>query len=190
MSAANWLHSSPKKAPADPPVIDFEKLLIANQGRASKSINYLRQHGPKQTFDEWGQPLPLSSVAQYDLDRLVAVMKDPIIRTRDLMFSGLLNSDEVAAVKAVHPEVYAQLRDAAFVDMMQTKPPFEVWAVGVLGILFQKPAPQMYADAQQAPDDSQQPGAAMGGPGPTGLPGAMPTQSDRRETAVREQARR
>lgn len=186
----SWLHSPPKKPPADPPTIDFEKLLIANQGKTSKTINFLRTKGPKQSSDEWGQPLPLSSVAQYDLDRLVAISRDPSLRTRDLMLSGLLNSDEVAILKAVHPEIYAQIRDAAFVDMMQTKPPYEVWAVGVLGILFQKPATQMYTDAQQAPDDQQQQQAATGGPGPTGLPGAMPTQSDRRETAVREQARR
>lgn len=186
MSAPHWLHARPRKMPAEPPEVDWQKMLIAHQGRDSRGMAYLRQHGPKQTSDQWGQPLPLSSVAQYDLDRLVAVLADPLLRTRDLMLSGILNSDEVAAVKAVHPQVYAEITGAAFNDMMQTKPPWENWAVGVLGVLFQKPATQMYTEAQQAPDDAQQQAAATGA-GPTA---PLATPSDRRETAVREQARR
>jgi hypothetical protein len=71
--------------------------------------------------------------------------------------------------------------------MIETKPPYQIWAQGVLGILFQKPATQFYAEANQADptQDANSPqNAAMG------MPGALPTPTDRREQAVREQARR
>lgn len=187
MSERSWLKGKQQAAPAEPPHVDYQNLLIANQGRKSRSVAYILKNGPQQTFDEWGQPLPLSSVGQYDLDRLVAVLKNPITRIRDLMLSGLLNSDEVASVKAVHPDIYDMVTQAAVRDMLETKPPFQIWAQGVLDILFQKPATQMYAEANQA--DPTKPDQPQGSP-TLGMPNALPTPTDRRETAVREQARR
>ena len=186
MSEQNWIKGKPKAPPSEPPHIDFQNLLIANQGRQSRGVAYILKSGPRQTFDEWGQPLPLSSVGQYDLDRLVAVLKEPITRTRDLMMSGLLNPDEVAAVKAVHKDVYDMVSQAAVRDMLETKPPYQIWAQGVLDVLFQKPATAMYAEANQA--DPSAPDQSKGSP-TLGMPNAMPTPTDRRETAVREQAR-
>lgn len=147
-------------------------------------VSYVRQHGPKLENDEWGQALPLSEMEQFDLDRLVAVLTEPLSRLRDLVVSGHVNTDEVLAVKDVYPDVYQAVVDACVRDMIEAGPPFERWAQLTLGVLFLKPAPEMYAEAQQP--EQQQGGA----PGPTGLPGAIATPSDRREPAIRELTRR
>src|SRR6185295_7731113 len=143
MSARNWLKSEPRKPPKDPKHVDLVHLIAAGntmkaRGEPVPHIEYIKQFGPKVKTDEWGDPLPLSSVAQYDLDRLVAIMLDPLDRARDLLMSGMLNPDEVTALKAVYPTVWAALVDASYQDMIETKPPWKTWAQNVLGVLFQK----------------------------------------------------
>ena len=188
MSAKNWLKSDPRKPPKDPKRVDLVHLIAAGSAMAKRGepvphIEYIKQFGPKISTDEWGQPLPLSSVAQYDLDRLVAIMLDPLDRARELLLSGMLNPDEVTALKAVYPTVWVALVDAAYSDMIETKPPWKTWAQNVLGVLFQKPATEAY----QSHENPAKP--AQGGGGGAGVPGSLPTPSDRMETAVREQAR-
>jgi len=188
MSTKNWLKSDPRKPPKDPKHVDLVHLIAAGntmkaRGEAVPHIEYIKQFGPKIKTDEWGNPLPLSSVAQYDLDRLVAIMLDPLDRARDLLMSGMLNPDEVTALRAVYPTVWAALVDASYQDMIETKPPWKTWAQNVLGVLFQKPATEAY----QSHENPAKP--APGGGGGPSVPGSLPTPSDRMETAVREQAR-
>jgi hypothetical protein len=188
MSAANWLRSAPRKPPPEPKHVDLVHLIAAGNAMSKRGepvphIEYIKQFGPKIQTDEWGAPLPLSSVAQYDLDRLVAIMMDPLARARGLLLAGRLNPDEVTALKAVYPTVHAALVDACVMDMMQTKPPYQVWAQTVLGVLFQKPATQVYASSTEPGPSSPKQG------GPVGMPGALPTPTDRMDPAVREQAR-
>jgi hypothetical protein len=197
----SWLQKPPRNPPDAPQHVDLISFnaaadkVASSGGKVPKYVSYVRSNGPRLTTDEWGFPLPLSVVDQDDLDRLVAVLSTPLVRLRDLVVSGYLNADEVAAVKDVYPEAYTAVTDACIRDMVFSKPPFELWAQNVLGVLFQKPANIAYSDSQN-PSQGQgppQPGAAPppppSGPGITGLPNSIATPSDRRDPAVRELTR-
>jgi len=192
----SWLKMPPRKPPDDPETIDLvsfnarANLLEQKTGKVPAFVTYVRQNGPKLTFDEWGQALPLSPMEQSDLDRLVAVLMDPVTRFRDLLTCGRLNDDEVQAVSAVYPEVYAAVVNAAVKDMIVAQPPFALWAQSVLGILFQKPATEMYASTINATDEIGRPKENRASPGLASPPDAIPTPQDRRDTAIRQQARK
>lgn len=193
--ARSWLKLPPRKPPEPPEHIDLvsfnarANILEQRTGKVPPFVTYVRQNGPKLTMDEWGQALPLSMTEQSDLDRLVAVLMDPVSRFRDLLTSGLLNDDEVQAVAAVYPRIYAAVVNAAIQDMIDAQPPFALWAQSVLGILFQKPATEMYASTVNATDAFGNPKQQSGGAG-LAPPDATPTPTDRRDTAIRQQAGR
>jgi len=196
MGTKSWLKSPPRKPPPQPEHVDIVTFNAKanmeakqNGGQMPAYATYVRENGPKLQVDEWGQVLPLSPQEQSDLDRLVAVMMEPVTRTKDLLVSGLLNDDEVAAVASVYPAAYAAIVNAAVSDMIQAQPPFQLWAQSVLGILFRKPATEMYASTVNATDAIGNPKPHGGGAG-IALPDATPTPQDRRDTAIRQQARR
>lgn len=186
-----WLRSAPDKSPSQPEHVDIMKFNAkANAYEETgatlpKYIGYVRKHGPAMQVDEWGIPLPLSAMEQDLLNRLVAILTDPVERTKELLLSGLLNPDEVDAIKSVYPEIYSRFVDAAVLDMTETKPPFQLWAQTILGILFKKPANLMYAEEQQQQQQQQGAPSANSPQGGSGV--NLPTQVDRREIAVRQQ---
>lgn len=193
----SWLKSPPRKPPAAPEHVDIvtfnakANLEAQKTGQVPSYATYVRENGPKLQVDEWAQALPLSPQEQNDLDRLVAVLMEPVTRTRDLLVSGLLNDDEVTAVATVYPQAYAAVVNAAVSDMIQAQPPFELWAQSVLGILFRKPATEMYQSTVNATDAIGNPkGNGGGNPAALATPDTIPTPSDRRDTAVRQNARR
>lgn len=138
---------------------------------------YLAVKAPPVPMDQWGLPLPISPLQQDYLDRVFAVLADPM-RARALLHSGQLLPDEVEPIATVFPEVYASLIEEATDDMIDAKPPFPAWAEGVLGILFQRPAASVYNPA----------GEAQGKPPGGKLDAQSGTPADRRELAVRENA--
>lgn len=180
----SWLNKAPKKPPPKPEHVDLVTLnyqaqrAIETTGQEPKYVTYVREHGPKVTMDEWGRAMPLAPIEQFDLDRLVNILTDPMNVTLGLVFSGQINPDEVKAVKAVYPEVYKQITQACLSDMLYAKPPFETWAVNTLGVLFQKPAAKLYEESQ--PQESKSGGAVKL------VPGSMPTPNDKRELEVRQ----
>lgn len=194
MGTKSWLKSPPRKPPSAPENVDIvtfnaqANLASQKTGKVPEYVTYVRQNGPKLQVDEWGQALPLSPQEQYDLDRLVAVLMEPVTRTRDLLVSGILNDDEVTAVATVYPAAYAAIVKAALSDMIQAQPPFALWAQSVLGILFRKPATEMYASTINATDAIGNP-KGPAGHAPGALPDSIPTPQDRRDTAVRQQGR-
>ena len=178
-----WLKQpSPPKGPPSPPRIDVRALAIniatvdASGEDLPPSADYLRDFGPRTAYDKWGQPLPLSSMEQDRLDRITAVLIEPMVRGTALLHSGQLIPSEVAAIKTVHPEVWADMVEAAVLDMGKARPPFSAWAEAVLSVLFEKPASDMYG-----PPESEEAVKARGG-AVAKQPG---TPADRRELAVR-----
>lgn len=181
---ASWLNKPPKKAPPAPEHVDpitfayDAQRAIAKYGQEPKYMAYVREHGPKLTFDDWGRPMPLSPIEQFDLDRLVNILTDPLNVTLELVFSGLINPDEVEAVKAVHPEVHAVVVQACYSDRLHADVPIEPWAESTLSVLFEAPAATFYPSEDKK--ENGNPG------GKTRLsPGTIPTPNDRRELGVR-----
>jgi hypothetical protein len=181
----NWLKSDkPAKPPAAPEHADLEELMdqaiaYESMGIVQPGTIYIREHAPRPGVDRWGELLPLSAVEQDRLDRMTAVLRDPLYRTKALLRSGTLSPDEVDAIATAFPEIYAELYDQTIADMIAAKPPFPSWAEGVLAVFFMRPAADVYPAAPPPPSAGQ----------PSQVAPLVPTQAERREIAVREQRR-
>lgn len=185
MSVTPWLkRPHPGKGPPAPASVNIETLwakLEASRARGTQTPaeTYLSIKAPALEFDAWGEPLPLSAMAQDYLDRVFAVLLSPFERGEALLHSGRLCPDEVEPISVVFPEVWATLVERATDDLFEAGgPPLPAWAETSLGILFQKPASAVY---NPKPQDG-----ASAGTAPTGkVKPPEPTQADRRELAVR-----
>src|SRR4051812_19041633 len=100
----------PGKAPPAPKPITPQMLTMirgaANMNPTDPKCAYLLKHLPKEEFDRWMQPLPLSVVQQDRLNRMMAVMMDPINRGRALLLSGTLDTLECEALHDAIPQAY------------------------------------------------------------------------------------
>lgn len=174
-----WLKNpKPGRCPAKGKHVDAVEL--AQQIAAAKAVGqlttlqqYLDQFAPVPPLDSWSLPLPLSDTDQDKVDRLCAVLFDPIQRGRALLTSGTLDTDECSALRQGTPAAWQTLRDQAVKEMVEAGPPLPQWSDGVLGILFGRDACLVYGQAT-----SKQPPP----PGPTsnyqGRP-PNPTPADR-----------
>lgn len=184
-----WLRQrEPAKALPDPPHVDQPELMarladLQRQGPPAftAAMAYLQAQAPAGQLDRWGELLPLSAFDQEKLDNLVALLLDPYERGRALLTAGMLAPAEVDALSAVFPEIYRALVDRALQEMLTFPPPYSAWAETSLGVLFQRPAPELYGESHMP--DMSKPAAKAGGD-VDGI--ETPTPSDRREIPVRE----
>ena len=148
------------------------------RGIQTPAQTYLALKAPPIELDDWGQPLPLSSMQQDYLDRVFAILVNPFERGEALLHSGRLCPDEVEPIAVVYFEIWETLVDRAMNDMFSSGgPPFPAWAETSLGILFQKPASSIYNPKPDEPTAGSPPHGKVKPP--------EPTQADRRELAVR-----
>lgn len=177
-----WLKKPhPGKGPPMPASVNLETLMAKIEearrfGIQTPAQSYLAIKAPAQPMDEWGQPLPISSMDQDFLDRVFAVLADPMGRGRALLHSGRLCPDEVEPIAVVYPEIYEVMLELAQADMLDHPPPYPAWAQATLGVLFQKPASAVYTSEGEQPTGSLPQGQIKT---PEGTP------ADRRELAVR-----
>lgn len=180
-----WLkrpQPDPKVAPAAPASVDIEKMWGIIEGKRALGIQtpaqaYLALKAPAQPLDQWGMPLPLSSMDQDKLDRIFAMLADPHGRTVALLHSGRLCPDEVEPVATVFPEVWETICQRTQDEMIANPPPYPAWSEATIGVLFQKPAASVYNPVPEKP---------MGSPPHSPVKAPEATQADRRELAVRE----
>ena len=179
-----WLkNETPPKGPPMPPHIDVLSFMAntataEQHGVAPPSALYIRDYGPRPAYDRWGAPLPLSPSEQARLDRITAILIEPIARGLALLHSGQLTPTEVAALKAVHPDIWADMVADTMADMVQAKPPFPAWVIATLSTLFEKPAAAVFmGEPIEEPRPNPRAGAMIR---PEGTP------ADRRELAVRD----
>ena len=179
-----WLkRPHPEKGPTAPPSVDYEKMWELIEQRRALGIQtpaqaFLAIKAPAMSLDQWGEPLPLSSMQQDYLDRIFAMLLNPKVRTEALLHSGRLCPDEVEPVATVFPEVWEAICEDAQRDMVAHPPPYPAWVESTLGVLFQKPASAVYNPTPEKP---------MGSPPQSQVKAPEGTQADRRELAVREQ---
>jgi len=149
MLTANWMKAQkPRPAPDAPPHVDLKTVTDQLNAMAAPSpaLAYLKAQLPPQIFDRWGQPLPLSIDKQERLDRLVAILRHPLERGRQLLVSGQLDTIEADALRQGWPQVYEHLKEQAIQEMAEAGPPLPTWSEGVLGILFGRDAALVYVD--------------------------------------------
>lgn len=176
-----WLKKvTPQAGPPMAAHVDHQTLLEQLAEKRAMGINtpalaYLWAMTPPQELDEWGMPLPLSSMQQDAMDRLVAVLASPFERGTSLLHSGQLAPDETDALIAAFPDLYGVMVGRARADMIAAKPPFPAWAEAQLGIFFRRPAATVYATPESKPAT----------PEPRQLKNPEGTQADRRELAIR-----
>lgn len=157
-----WLkHDKPGKAPPLPSHVDAVDLQtqLADrkaQGPLTPTMAYLDQFAPVPPLDRWGMPLPLSATDQDKLDRMAAVLFHPLLRGRQLLLSGMLDTDECSALRQGAPDAYELIRSGAEREMITAGPPLPQWADGVLGVLFGRDAAIVYGDAKDQPKPPQQ----------------------------------
>jgi hypothetical protein len=121
---ASWMKGTPAKSPALPDKVSLEILAahaheLEAAGHADPALEYVIKFGPQQELDEWGQGLPLSDGDQDVIDGLVYLLGAPYQRLSDLVMSGMVTDDDVAAVKAVFPEAYKSLVKDFSVELVQ-----------------------------------------------------------------------
>ncbi len=162
MNAIEKLHQMEKAGPLAPPMA------------------YLQKQLPTVAMDRWGKPLPLSIAKQERLDRLVAIMADPMRRGRVLLLSGYLDTIEANALRDGHPDVYAAMRTQVEAELAMAGPPLPPWAESTLGVFFGRDAALVYNEGHEAHKDSES------GKGFNGKP-PLPTPAD--ITAERHLAR-
>lgn len=157
----SWMKGKPAKPPAKPKKVDLMHVIAVNhdfetRGPLNSSQLYLKANLPKQSFDRWGQPLPLSTVMQERMDRMVAVIVNPMERGRQLLLSGTLDTLETNALKDGCPEAYAALQIQALKEMADAGPPIADWAEKTLSVFFGRDAAMVYAqDQEDGQPDSQ-----------------------------------
>jgi hypothetical protein len=148
-----WMTGKPGKDPPIPPHVDAVDLagMLADTKSSGRQLSpleqYLDANAPVPPIDRWGMPLPLSKTDQDRLDRMSAILWNPVHRGRALLTSGSLDTGEVTALRTACPEAYDQLRYQAEQEMLQAGPPLPVWSDGVLGVLFGRPVGTVYSDA-------------------------------------------
>lgn len=176
----SWMKAPiPSGAPPIPPNVDAVDLagMLADaksQGRELTPVEaYLDAAAPVPAMDRWGMPLPLSPSDQDRLDRMCAVLWNPLRRGRALLTSGSLDTDECSALRNGTPEAYEQLRYQAEQEMLAAGPPLPTWSDGVLGILFGRDVGVVYDTAKQDKQAPQQSGSSYAGKPPN------PTPADR-----------
>lgn len=182
----SWLKlAKPPAGPPEPAHVDHEALMTALGEARSKGVwgpaeQYLWDAAPsiQDNLDAWGEPVPLDELEQSDLDRLVAILAAPYPRGRALLHAGQLAPDEVDALVAVFPDIYAVLVTEATNDMLDAPPPYPDWSEEVLGVLFQQPPAEVYTGAQKEGD-------VMKGQPKGKIDTELPTQAERRDVAVR-----
>ncbi|HET7037167.1 MAG TPA: hypothetical protein VFI42_15890, partial [Thermomicrobiaceae bacterium] len=135
----------------------------------------LLAHLPTEQFDRWLQPLPLSIVQQDRLDRMVAVLEQPLERGRALLVSGTLDTLERDALKEGRPEAYDAIYAQAVREMATAGPPLPAWADGVLGILFGRDAAHVFAEETTDADGKPKGGQFTGKP-------PVPTPAEQQDT--------
>ena len=179
----------PGKPPAPPrhmDVVELHRLVQEAQSFAPPGtpvppeMQTLLDAAPPLRLDRWGMPLPLDLPAQYRLDRVAAILADPINRGRSLIRSGQIGPDETAAMLAGRPADYMVLKREVLRDVIVAGPPLPQWVEATLAIFFQRPASQLLAMPQP-----EAPPKPSGGPGPREVPFGTP--AERREQAVREE---
>jgi hypothetical protein len=192
-----WLHMPPMRPPAPPPHVALERLMgaIAQQealGLATPASGYLRLMCPKMQLDKWGIPLPLSDVDQDRVDRLFAVLVQPLERLRVLLHCGMLMDEENDAVKTAFPEVYTVIVEETLREMMQSAPPYREWAETTIGVLFGMPPAQLLQTAGPSPEQQSAQASAPKTTRPASdrMPGTQGTAADRRDIGVRAEQRR
>lgn len=169
----------PPAPPAVPPRVDAVDLagMLSDAKASGRQLTpleqYLDANAPVPKLDRWGMPLPLSATDQDRLDRISAVLWNPVHRGRALLISGSLDTHECDALRTGAPEAYAQLRTQAEQEMLKAGPPLPSWSDGVLGILFGRPVGSVYAKQQ----DQQKPQRSSGANYPGKPPN--PTPADR-----------
>jgi len=188
----SWMHDPPAKAPPMPPHVALEALMgaiskteVAGQGTPASA--YLRLMAPKQQYDKWGAPLPLSDVDQDRIDRLFAVLSAPMERPRALLRAGMLIPDEVEAIKAAFPEVYTVLVEKVLRELMDSVPPYREWAETVVGVLFGMPPAQLLQSAESP--EKQMAAHEAKTKKPETTPDMSGTAADRRDIGVRKELR-
>lgn len=174
-----WLKADkPGRAPPVPPVIDAVDLQSQLADRKSMGpltpvMAYLDQFAPVPPLDRWGMPLPLATADQERLDRMAAVLFHPLLRGRQLLLSGMLDTEECSALRQGTPDAYEIIRSGAEQEMIKAGPPLPAWSDGVLGILFGRDAAIVYGDAQDNGAQKPQQGSNYQGKPPN------PTPADR-----------
>lgn len=162
------------------------------KGLGTPATAYLRLMCPTIKLDKWGMPLPLSDVDQDRVDRLFAVLRDPLTRTKVLLHCGMLIAEEVDAVRVAYPEVFTALVESTLSDMMNSAPPYREWAETVVGVLFGMPPAELLQNAEPTIENAA---AAQAAPKPSRSsvnrqPGREGTAADRRDIGVRAEQRR
>lgn len=190
----SWIKAeTPAKPPAQPKKCDVEALwrhasdvsqpLVPGgpPQQLPRPLAVLVASAPEMRVDRWGVPLPLTAPQQCRLDRIDAILADPIGRPRALLRAGQLGPDEVGALMAGRPTEYQALLADVEHDMIVAGPPLAGWMESQLAILFQRPSAQILSTP--LPEDGPQQGAGR----PRGARTApFGTPSDRREVAVRQ----
>lgn len=181
MLTANWMKEpAPGKAPPTPPHVDLKAITdrVNATAQLPPSVAYLKSQLPPQIFDRWGQPLPLGIDKQERLDRLVAVLAQPLERGRALLVAGTLDTIEADALRNGWPQVFDHLKQQAIAEMAQAGPPLPTWSEGVLGILFGRDAALVYQDGTA---DAEKPTATkFNGKPPLASPADLSSEPDLR----------
>lgn len=188
MLTSNWMKAKRGlPAPPPPPRVDLAGLVkklddaaAVHGGQLPPAMDYLKAQMPPQIFDRWGQPLPLSIDKQERLDRLVAILAQPLERGRALLVSGTLDTIEADALRNGWPTVYDHLKDQAIAEMAEAGPPLPVWSEGVLGILFGRDAALVYVDATHEAEKPTARGGAFPGKAPLPTPADQSSEPDLR----------
>ncbi len=187
MLTSKWMKAERgRPAPPIPPHTHLAGLVAkldaaekTHGGQLPPAMAYLKANMPPQIFDRWGQPLPLGVDKQERLDRLVAILAQPLERGRALLLSGTLDTIEADALRQGWPAVYEHLKEQAIAEMAEAGPPLPVWSEGVLGILFGRDAALVYVDGTA---DALKPGdtKSFNGKAPLPTPADQSSEPDLR----------
>lgn len=178
----------PGKQPAQPTHIDVVELNRRIQAIAQAAppgtplpveLQVLLDACPPLRLDRWGEPLPFSDPEQFRIDRVGAILADPINRGRSLIRSSSMGPDEVQAMATGRPEDYRFLKQEVLRDVLVAGPPLPLWVESQLAIFYQRPVSQVLT--------TEEPEAPKPSPGKSGGEVPFGTPAERREQAVREE---
>lgn len=174
----------PAKGPKPPreivPAVLSAIRMSAKVDLSSPKSKFLNEHLPKEQFDRWLQPLPLSIVQQDRVNRMIAMFVAPIDRGRALLLSGQLDTLDMQVLRDGIPDAYEILRTQAVREMAEAGPPLPQWSEAVLGVLFGRSAAHVFAEEKTDEEGKPQAGNGFAGKPP------VPTPQEQRDNVQRK----